>query len=120
VLLIVEFMRREIGHDPLAGVTRLRAQVPQLPIFVFARHGDERWAARAIKAGAADYWPIHAVNIGEFTSALQPLLAPAAASGCGARARGGAPHDGAAAGTRWRSRRTSPEADQNCRRSTAC
>ncbi|MGA2709921.1 MAG: serine/threonine-protein kinase [Steroidobacteraceae bacterium] len=76
VLLIVEFMRRGGGHDPLAGVTRLHAQAPQLPIFVFARHGDERWAARAIKAGAADYWPIHAVNVGEFTSALQPLLAP--------------------------------------------
>ncbi|MGA2778921.1 MAG: serine/threonine-protein kinase [Steroidobacteraceae bacterium] len=78
VLLIVEFMRREIGHDPLAIVTHLRAQAPRLPIFVFARHGDERWAARAIKAGAADYWPIHAVNVGEFTVALQPLLATTA------------------------------------------
>ncbi|HMD74727.1 MAG TPA: protein kinase [Steroidobacteraceae bacterium] len=79
VLLIVEFMRRDIGHDPLATLTRLRAQAPRLPIFVFARHGDERWAARSIKAGAADYWPIHAVNVGEFTAALQPLLAPALA-----------------------------------------
>lgn len=78
VLLIVEFMRREIGYDPLALVTRLRTQVPQLPVFVFARHGDERWAARAIKAGAADYWPIHAVNVGEFAAALQPLLATVA------------------------------------------
>jgi len=76
VLLIVEFMRRGNGHDPLEVVTRLHNQAPHLPIFVFARHGDERWAARAIKAGAADYWPIHAVNVGEFTSALQPLLAP--------------------------------------------
>lgn len=80
VLLIVEFMRRDIGHDPLATLARLRALVPRLPIFVFARHGDERWAARAIKAGAADYWPIHAVNVGEFTAALQPLLASAPAS----------------------------------------
>ena len=47
-----------------------------MPIFVFARHGDERWAARAIKSGAADYWPIHSVDLAEFAAALQSLLKP--------------------------------------------
>jgi eukaryotic-like serine/threonine-protein kinase len=74
VLLIIEFMQRGGAADPLAVVARLRARVPRLPIFVFARHGDERWAARAIKAGAVDYWPIHSVDLGEFTAALQPFL----------------------------------------------
>jgi predicted Ser/Thr protein kinase/ActR/RegA family two-component response regulator len=76
VLLIIEFMQRDGGADPLGIVTRLRARMPRLPIFVFARHGDERSAARAIKAGAADYWPIHSVDLVELTAALQPLLSP--------------------------------------------
>jgi CheY-like chemotaxis protein len=75
VLLIVEFMPRG-ACDPLAAVARLRARAPRLPIFIFARHGDERWAARAIKAGAVDYWPIHAVDPAEFAAALQPLQNP--------------------------------------------
>jgi len=76
VLLIIEFMQRDGSPDPLAVVSRLRSRMPKLPIFVFARHGDERSAARAIKAGAADYWPIHSVDLAELTAALQPLLGP--------------------------------------------
>jgi tRNA A-37 threonylcarbamoyl transferase component Bud32 len=76
VLLIIEFMQRDGSTDPLAVVIRLRSRMPRLPIFVFARHGDERSAARAIKAGAADYWPIHSVDLAELTAALQPLLSP--------------------------------------------
>ncbi len=76
VLLIVEFMQREGGSDPLAIVARLRARAPRLPIFIFARHGDERWAARSIKAGANDYWPIHSVDLAEFSAALQTLQNP--------------------------------------------
>ncbi|HMK85817.1 MAG TPA: protein kinase [Steroidobacteraceae bacterium] len=75
-MLIVEFMQRNGGADPLAAVARLHARAPRLPIFVFARHGNERSAARAIKAGAIDYWPIHSVDLGEFAAALQPLLVP--------------------------------------------
>lgn len=78
VLLIVEFVSREGAADPLAPVARLSARMPKMPIFVFARHGSERWAARSIKAGASDYWPMHSVDIPEFAAALQPLLAPAA------------------------------------------
>ncbi len=74
VLLIVEFMQKGGAADPLAVVARLHARMPRMPIFVFARHGDERWAARAIKSGAADYWPIHSVDLGEFAAALQPIL----------------------------------------------
>jgi eukaryotic-like serine/threonine-protein kinase len=75
-LLIVEFMQRNGGSDPLAIVARLHARVPHLPIFVFARHGDERSAARAMKSGAVDYWPIHAVDVGELSAALQPYATP--------------------------------------------
>jgi predicted Ser/Thr protein kinase len=76
VLLIVEFMQRGSGADPLAALARLRTRVPRVPIFVFARHGDERWAARSIKSGAVDYWPIHSVDIAEFAASLQPYLDP--------------------------------------------
>jgi DNA-binding NarL/FixJ family response regulator len=74
VMLVVEFMQRGSEGDPLAAVTRLRARAPLMPIFVFARHGDERCAARAMKAGAADYWPIHAVDVNELAASLRPLL----------------------------------------------
>jgi serine/threonine protein kinase len=76
VMVVVEFMQRGSGGDPLGVVTRLRARAPLLPIFVFARQGDERCAARAMKAGAADYWPIHAVDVNELAAALRPLLEP--------------------------------------------
>ena len=76
VLLIVEFMQRGGESDPLAALARLRARAPGVPIYIFARHGTERWAARAVKAGAADYWPIHSVDLAELTAALQPLRAP--------------------------------------------
>ncbi len=77
VLLIVEFMQRGGESDPLAALARLRARAPGVPIYIFARHGTERWAARALKAGAADYWPIHSVDLAEVTAALQLLRAPA-------------------------------------------
>lgn len=76
VLLIIEFMQRDGGADPLAVVARLRLRMPRLPILVFARHGDERSGARAIKAGATEYWPIHAVDLAELSAVLQPLLSP--------------------------------------------
>jgi serine/threonine protein kinase len=43
---------------------------------VFARGGNERSAARAMKLGASDYWPIHSVIVGELCGALQPLIEP--------------------------------------------
>jgi DNA-binding NarL/FixJ family response regulator len=81
VMLILEFMHKGGGIDPLEPVARARARAPGIPVFVFARHGDERAAARAMKAGAADYWPIHAVDVNELAAALKPLVeVPAAAS----------------------------------------
>ncbi len=74
VMLVLEFMQRGSEGDPLGALTRLRARAPMMPIFVFARQGDERCAARAMKAGAADYWPIHAVDVGELAAALSPLV----------------------------------------------
>jgi tRNA A-37 threonylcarbamoyl transferase component Bud32 len=77
LLLIIEFSLRDSTVDPLARLTRARELAPHLPIFVFARGGDERNAARTIKLGANDYWPIHSVIIGEVGAVLQPLMEPA-------------------------------------------
>ena len=88
VMFIIEFSPPEAAAASLASLKRLHEQAPQLPIFVFARGGNERSAARAMKLGASDYWPIHSVIVGELCSALQPLIeppqAPAAASNAAA------------------------------------
>jgi tRNA A-37 threonylcarbamoyl transferase component Bud32 len=81
LFLIVEFGLRDNAVDPLARLERSRGQAPRLPIFVFARGGDERNAARTIKLGANDYWPIHSVKIGELGEVLQRLAEPARSSG---------------------------------------
>jgi tRNA A-37 threonylcarbamoyl transferase component Bud32 len=80
LLLIVEFSLRDDAEDPLARLVRARELAPNMPIFVFARGGDERNAARTIKLGANDYWPIHSVKIGEVGAVLQPLMPPSAAA----------------------------------------
>ena len=76
VMFIVEFSPPESGAAALASLAQLHKQAPNLPIFVFARGGNERAAARAMKLGASDYWPIHSVVVGELCSALQPLIEP--------------------------------------------
>ena len=81
LFLIVEFSLRDSPADPLARLARLRGQAPRLPILVFARGGDERSAARSMKLGANDYWPIHAVKIGELGEALQQIAEPARTEG---------------------------------------
>src|ERR1700723_523591 len=86
VMFIVEFSPPEAATGSLASLKRLHEQAPTLPIFVFARGGNERSAARSMKLGASDYWPIHSVIVGELCSALQPLIEPppAAAGATGA------------------------------------
>ncbi len=79
VMFIVEFSPPDAAVGSLASLKRLHEQAPSLPIFVFARGGNERSAARAMKLGASDYWPIHSVIVGELCSALQPLIEPPAA-----------------------------------------
>jgi hypothetical protein len=81
LLLIVEFSLRDNEEDPLARLARSRELAPKMPIFVFARGGDERNAARSIKLGANDYWPIHSVKIGEVGAVLQPLVPSAVIPG---------------------------------------
>ena len=76
VMFIVEFSPPEAAAGSMAALKSLHEQMPGLPIFVFARGGSERSAARAMKLGASDYWPIHSVIVGELCSALQPLLDP--------------------------------------------
>jgi protein kinase-like protein len=80
VMFIVEFSPPDAATGSLASLKRLHEQAPNLPIFVFARGGNERSAARAMKLGASDYWPIHSVIVGELCSALQPLIDPPAAA----------------------------------------
>jgi tRNA A-37 threonylcarbamoyl transferase component Bud32 len=74
VLLIVEFGPQAIAADPLANLVRLRNLSALLPILIFARGGDERSAARSVKMGASDYWPIHAVKVEELGLALSSLV----------------------------------------------
>jgi predicted Ser/Thr protein kinase len=74
VMFIVEFSPPDAPTGSLASLKRLHDQAPNLPIFVFARGGNERSAARAMKLGASDYWPIHSVIVGELCAALQPLF----------------------------------------------
>ena len=81
LFLIVEFSLRDTVADPLTRLARARACAPRLPIFIFARGGDERNAARSIKLGADDYWPIHAVKLGELGESLQRLVESAHSSG---------------------------------------
>ena len=76
VMFIIEFSPPEAAAGSLSALKRLHEQAPNLPIFVFARGGNERSAARAMKLGASDYWPIHSVIVGELCSALQPLIEP--------------------------------------------
>src|SRR6202451_4905939 len=73
VMFIIEFSPPEAAAASLASLKRLHEQAPHLPIFVFARGGNERSAARAMTLGASDYWPIHSVIVGEVGSALPPL-----------------------------------------------
>jgi len=74
VFLIVDFNPPANAADPLATLVRLRSLAPLLPILIFARGGDERSAARSVKLGASDYWPIHAVKVDELGLALRPLI----------------------------------------------
>jgi DNA-binding NarL/FixJ family response regulator len=97
VMLILEFMQKGAGIDPFEALSRARARAPGVPIYVFARHGDERAAARAMKAGAADYWPIHSVDVHELAAALKPLVeVPAAASSAPGAAAAQSPSKAAA------------------------
>jgi predicted Ser/Thr protein kinase len=84
VMFIVEFTPPDAATASLAALKRLHDLVPNLPVFVFARGGNERSAARAMKLGASDYWPIHSVIVGELCSALQPLVQPPPSGGAAA------------------------------------
>jgi predicted Ser/Thr protein kinase/DNA-binding NarL/FixJ family response regulator len=74
ILFILEFVSRDPTRDPFEVLARLHRELPLLPVFVFARGGDERSAARAMKAGASDYWPIHSVDVAELRAALLPIV----------------------------------------------
>jgi FixJ family two-component response regulator len=73
LFFVLEFGDASAGADSLLVLSRLRDQIPRLPIFVIARSGDERCAVRALKAGATDYWPIHSVALPELAGALREV-----------------------------------------------
>jgi tRNA A-37 threonylcarbamoyl transferase component Bud32 len=87
VMFIIEFSPPEAAAGSMAALARLHEQAPNLPIFVFARGGNERTAARAMKLGASDYWPIHSVIVGELCSAMQPLIDPPSVPGATGQAQ---------------------------------
>jgi ActR/RegA family two-component response regulator len=80
----VFFFLQFAGGAPLAEtllpVARLRDQSPRALIFVIARGGDERTAVRAVKMGATDYWPAHAIDVRDLAEAIKPAMPAPAAS----------------------------------------
>ncbi len=91
LLLMVEFMRRSDRSDPAELILRTRARAPAVPLVVIARDGDERCAVRAIKAGAADYWPIYSLSVADLAAALRPLQRAPARRARAPAATGAAP-----------------------------
>ena len=73
VIFFLEFSATEPRATTLLPVARLRDQAPRMLIFVIARGGDERTAVRAVKMGANDYWPAHAIEVPDLADALKPL-----------------------------------------------
>ncbi len=75
VIFFLQFSATEPRATTLLPVARLRDQAPRMLIFVIARGGDERTAVRAVKMGANDYWPAHAIEVPDLADALKPLTA---------------------------------------------
>jgi DNA-binding NarL/FixJ family response regulator len=74
LFLIVEFSFKDQADAAVHSIARLRDLAHRLPIVVIARGGDERASVRVMRAGALDYWPVHAVNINELGAMLRPVL----------------------------------------------
>ncbi len=73
---VLFFLQFDAGVPPaqtLLPVARLRDQSPRATILVIARGGNERSAVCAIKMGAADYWPAHAIQARDLAEAIRPL-----------------------------------------------
>jgi serine/threonine-protein kinase PpkA len=62
------------GDDPVEVLEKLRQQAGTVPIVVIASGGDERAAVRALRAGATDYWPLHALNAADLGTALRDAV----------------------------------------------
>ncbi len=73
VVFFLQFTQAEPSATTLLPVARLRDQLPRMPIFVIARGGNERTAVRAVKMGATEYWPAHAIEVQDLADALRPL-----------------------------------------------
>jgi len=87
------------GLSGLDLVKRLKAEKPRLKILVLSMHGEQQYAARALKAGAAGYLTKDSAA-GQLVGALRKIAAggvhvsEAAAAGLiFARSEAGAPHE---------------------------
>jgi serine/threonine-protein kinase PpkA len=80
LLAVVDFAALSAdGSGPFAVLQKLREQAEGVPIVVIASGGDERCAARAIREGVADYWPLHALNAADLGTALRETVRARAA-----------------------------------------
>jgi serine/threonine-protein kinase PpkA len=66
--------------DPLAIVRELRALSRALLVVVIGSGGDERSAVRALRTGAADYWPLRSVDPVELVALLREQTRAASGS----------------------------------------
>ena len=78
---VVDFAAPPEAGDPVAIVAELRACAKGLAITVIGRGGDERSALAAVRAGAFDYWSLHAVDAPRLVAALRSkVLGPTASA----------------------------------------
>jgi len=73
-IAIVDLAPAKSAVQPLAIVGELRAISRSLVVTVLGRSGNERSAIDALRAGAADYWPLHTVNFQELVATLRGQL----------------------------------------------
>ena len=80
LLAVVDFSV-SAGEDsgPMETLQKLHDQADGVPLVVIASGGDERWAVKSMRAGAADYWPLHALNANDLGAALRATVQARAA-----------------------------------------
>ena len=75
ILAVIDFAAPpNEGSGPIEVLQHLREQASGVPFVVIASGGDERWAVRAIREGACDYWPLHALNATDLGAALREAV----------------------------------------------
>jgi DNA-binding NarL/FixJ family response regulator len=78
-VLVLDMGATPDAPQPLALIGRLRAFAPGLVITVIGRGSQERSAVEAMRAGAADYWPLHHVDGAQLMAFLRARFLDGAA-----------------------------------------